>query len=1368
MPRLPAPRVPRFLFLLAAAVALAAVLLALRQTSPSFVAKLPPPSPTTAGHVASARPAPDPIVALADPSATRTAPPPALNTALLDWTARYLAVPVADRPTLLEEGLALARARRPLLAALIRTDPEAALAATFPRALRAQLPAEIGAELEQLVSARAELALIQTCFHPPGAVHEADDLHRATVLDGREYRVHVYGSRLRDGSLPATSLIGIALDGHLAASDSRLRVLEAGEPLPAGTAAPAAGELAVEADGAVRVLPSAEALPSFAASLVAAEKNPVVNEADAGAGSSTVTGRPTQAWTHGAKALLVILVDFPDLPGAPVNKFDGNAQITPAYIDNVINGTNGVRAFHQGSSYGKTDILFNPATDVTGVLRMPQDAAYYATGDSSGAFDALLHSDARAAATTAGFSVFAYDRVAVVFSNLGSFSGSKITYGGLANVVGANLWVNGEFDLRVVGHELGHTHGLRHANLWKVTDGNPVSLATGSSLDYGDPFDLMGDGDFFENDFSHWNKSLLQWIPDSAVTVAAVSGTYRVHRFDASAADLTAPRALKIVRDTTRDYWIGYRRGLTSTATDNGAYVLWGYNSATQGNLLDLVTPGASAADAPLPLNTTFNDSAAGIALRPVVQGGSGADEWLDIQVTLQPRIQWTASSYVVNEQGGSAVLTATRSANSTGNVTVSYATAPGTATAGADYTHTTGTLSWADGDSSAKTITIPITADALVEGTETFTVTLSSPSGGVVVDPATTTVTIADPGARDPGFAANFVNSTVYRAQPRPNGSILIAGAFTQLQATGGAIYNYGRIARLNSSGAIDPDFNPGTGANNTIYALACQPDGKILIGGNFTSFNGTTRNRLARLNADGSLDLSFNPGAGADDTVYDILVQPDGKILVGGAFDNYDGTARNGLVRLLSNGARDTSFADFTGPVVFWIRSLALQTDGKILVAGAFYHQTGNLRAGLKRLTTTGAVDSTFTGLTSGSSTAFDTAFLGIVNQVAVLPDGRILVAGDFSQFNGSARAGVARLTTAGALDSGFTPALNSIAYALLPLPDGRVLLGGDFTTVNGGTATRIARILSDGSPDTAFAAAGGHGATVENLALQPDGNVLLAGAPASFQGASSSRPVWRLVPGLAGTPGTLQFAADAYSAVEGSSATLSVTRSGGSLGTLTVGYATVADTATAGADFTAASGTLTWADGDTAAKTITVPIPADASADTPETFAVNLGAPLIGGALLGDRQQATVTLSTAFGAWQAAHFTSVELADTAVSDDAADPDGDGLNNLAEFALGRDPRVPDAEAATPTTIQNISGTNYLTISFRRRTPALDLAYAVQSSGDLTGAWSTDAVQVGSAVSNGDGTETVTYRDSLPANAGSRRFLRVLVTRTP
>ncbi|MBC8011446.1 MAG: hypothetical protein H7067_15285, partial [Burkholderiales bacterium] len=332
---------------------------------------------------------------------------------------------------------------------------------------------------------------------------------------------------------------------------------------------------------------------------------------------------------------------------------------------------------------------------------------------------------------------------------------------------------------------------------------------------------------------------------------------------------------------------------------------------------------------------------------------------------------------------------------------------------------------------------------------------------------------------------------------------------------------------------------------------------------------------------------------------------------------------------------------------------------------------------------------------------------------------------------------------------------------------------LAGGDFTQIDATAVVRFARILTNGTVDAAFAAAGGLSSTVRDLALQPDGNVLLSGNLGNFQGSANTRPLWRLVPGLAALPGVLQFSTDSFSGVEGSTATLIVNRVGGSLGALTLGYATAnggGGSATPATDFTVTTGSLAWADCDTAAKTFTIPLLSDDAADTPETLLVNLGAPQLGGALLGDRQQATVTLTTAFTAWRATHFTASELSVAGVSGDAADPDGDGLNNLAEFALGRDPRVADSAAAWTTAVQNVSGTDYLTITFRRRAPALDLAYAVQANDDLSipAGWAPTAVEVGSAIANGDGTETVTYRDTVATGAASRRFLRVHVTRTP
>jgi uncharacterized delta-60 repeat protein len=114
------------------------------------------------------------------------------------------------------------------------------------------------------------------------------------------------------------------------------------------------------------------------------------------------------------------------------------------------------------------------------------------------------------------------------------------------------------------------------------------------------------------------------------------------------------------------------------------------------------------------------------------------------------------------------------------------------------------------------------------------------------------------------------------------PNGQLVIAGYFSSFNGT-----NRNRVARLNSDGSVDATFDPGSGANSFVEAAAVQPDGKVLVGGWFTSFNGTPRNNIARLNTDGSLDTSFNPVSGlgsAGLNVESLAVQPDQKVLVGG----------------------------------------------------------------------------------------------------------------------------------------------------------------------------------------------------------------------------------------------------------------------------------------------------------------------------------------------------------------------------------------------------------------------------------------------------------------------------------------------------
>jgi len=117
-------------------------------------------------------------------------------------------------------------------------------------------------------------------------------------------------------------------------------------------------------------------------------------------------------------------------------------------------------------------------------------------------------------------------------------------------------------------------------------------------------------------------------------------------------------------------------------------------------------------------------------------------------------------------------------------------------------------------------------------------------------------------------------------------------------------------RIARLNANGSLDATFNPGAGADNTVYKVAVQPDGKILLAGAFANARSAARSRIARLNADGTLDTTFNPGTGANNTIWSVAIQSDGRIIVSGAFSTFNGAPRVRLARLNADGSLDNSF--------------------------------------------------------------------------------------------------------------------------------------------------------------------------------------------------------------------------------------------------------------------------------------------------------------------------------------------------------------------------------------------------------------------------------------------------------------------------
>ncbi len=361
--------------------------------------------------------------------------------------------------------------------------------------------------------------------------------------------------------------------------------------------------------------------------------------------------------------------------------------------------------------------------------------------------------------------------------------------------------------------------------------------------------------------------------------------------------------------------------------------------------------------------------------------------------------------------------------------------------------------------------------------------------------------------GTTDLGFdAGETINSNVMNIAFQSDGKLIVGGAFsnwTSMARRG--------LLRLEADGDFDASYNVGTGAKGSVRAIALQPDGKIVIGGNFRGFNGAEANTLARLNANGELDGSFSAGSGVDGNIYKMAVQPDGKILVAGSFTAYNGTTTGPLLRLNANGSLDGSFV-LDNVQTGFIRTVVLQPDGKILIGGHFSTYHGASRNDIARLNTDGSLDATFDpGTGTGPATSEVQLFA-----IALQPDGRMVIGGHFTDFNGTTCGHIARLNANGSFDGTFDPGTGAAHHSVTPYvrdlvlqPDGKVVLVGLFTSFNGMQWHVLARVNSNGSLDTGFVTTNsGPNNDVERVALQPDGRILIVGNFTTYDAVSRLR--------------------------------------------------------------------------------------------------------------------------------------------------------------------------------------------------------------------------------------------------------------------
>jgi uncharacterized delta-60 repeat protein len=330
-----------------------------------------------------------------------------------------------------------------------------------------------------------------------------------------------------------------------------------------------------------------------------------------------------------------------------------------------------------------------------------------------------------------------------------------------------------------------------------------------------------------------------------------------------------------------------------------------------------------------------------------------------------------------------------------------------------------------------------------------------------------------------------------VYATAIQTDGKVLVGGAFTNLAGQPRL-----GLGRFNANGALDTSFNPGvTGGSFFVNALALQPDGTILVGGQFATLAGQPCTNFGRLKADGTLDPTFT--SGTDFNVNGFLPLPDGKILIWGAFGIVNGQPCCGLGRLNPNGTLDASFNAGVSGAVYCV---ALQPDGKLLVGGSISGLGGQACNYFGRLNTNLTLE-----------TAFNPNLLDVVAALAVQPDGKILLGGYFLDLGGQPRTYLGRLNSDGTLDGGFHPAVGggcstSRVLSLALQADGRIILGGGFGTLGGNSRNCLGRLNADGTLDSTFnpgVSRSVYCPLVYALGIGADGKVVAGGAFSTLGG-------------------------------------------------------------------------------------------------------------------------------------------------------------------------------------------------------------------------------------------------------------------------
>jgi hypothetical protein len=874
------------------------------------------------------------------------------------------------------------------------------------------------------------------------------------------------------------------------------------------------------------------------------------------ASESLTPEQTTSMWTQGEKKLLVIRVDFPDKTGAPIT------------TERAVSLYSEVNQFFVNNSYGKTSIK---TTVVTDVVRLPEPLTYYVNQfNSTGRFDVMIN-HARSGAQDKGFNTVNYDFDIVAMTST-PLPGDVIALSDIGSK-GSVLTANAFFLLEAA-HELGHNYGLEHANLWGTTDGTPDG--PGESEEYNDCFDMMG---ACGNQNSHFNaiyKNKLNWLPNNNV-VTVTGGEHTIYPLDVANAG-GATRALRINRDGTRNYWIEFRQLFEGNpSVTNGALIRWdtsGDNPA-KSQLLDMNAATERLGDAPLAVGQTFHDRTYGISIK--VKSKSASELLVEVKTGLPaegctyslsplnvsitgfnqtntstnvitgPNCPWTATSNNVNW------LTVTGGSSGTGNGTVSISAAHNS------------------GEQRDGTVTV---------GGQTFTVTQFTGSCVSSIKPtsfidSTDSTSFNVPASGGNLSYAHSCNSVTPISAGTSEWIIINNGSITVLENTGAA-----------RSGSLALQVADTNGGNST-KILNVRQAGQ---GASCTfSLNSTSRDFTASAGT-GVLSVS-STNAGCS-TTYSAVSSASWITI-----SNPSGQAGSNINYTV---AQNTSGASRIGTITVSIPNAGSRTfTVNQAAAAACTFSTNPSSRSFSSATGAGNFTLTASDPNCSWSAATSDSWVNITGSTSGTGSAQINFT--VSSNNGAART--ANITVGGQVfnvtqESGCTFSLSS------PNSNFGESGGNGSVIVNSGAGCAWNAATNSSSWISFTSNTNGNGNGTVNFAVAANtGQARTGTITVGNQSITIAQAAMAVVPNVSianislseGNSGTTTFA-------------FTVNLSSAASQAVSVNYATANGTAVAGEDYTAASGILTFAAGETS-KLIAVSVNGDAVIEPDEAFTVNL---------------------------------------------------------------------------------------------------------------------------------------------------------------